>query len=127
MIDDRNGPGQSAPPGQTCLDPVIAAIRDLNDNLRRSFRGGLVVMTSGVEALGVAAIRRLVVRVRNFDTFTPDNDPHGEHDFGAFIHEGQQFFWKIDYYDPTLNMGSPDPANPKVTRRVLTIMLASEY
>ncbi|WP_254913113.1 DUF3768 domain-containing protein [Novosphingobium sp. B 225] len=33
----------------------------------------------------------------------------------------------MDAYDRDLRFGSPDPDNPAVTRRVLTIMLASEY
>jgi hypothetical protein len=36
-------------------------------------------------------------------------------------------FFKIDYYDRTLTAHSPDPADPAVTRRVITVMLASEY
>lgn len=104
-----------------------AAIRDLNDDFRRSLKGGRVMMTHGVEALGVETIRRLFIRVKSFDAFGPDNDPYGEHDFGAFDHDGDKFFWKIDYYDPTLTYGSGDPADPRVTRRVLTLMLASEY
>jgi hypothetical protein len=66
-------------------------------------------------------------KVESFDSFTEDNDPHGEHDFGAFEHEGQRIFWKIDYYARDREHGSENPADPKQTVRVLTIMLASEY
>jgi hypothetical protein len=59
--------------------------------------------------------------------FTNDNDPYGEHDFGAFDVDGARLFWKIDYYDRSLSGGSPDPTDPAVTCRVLTIMLAWEY
>ncbi len=62
-----------------------------------------------------------------FDSFTEDNDPHGEHDFGAFEHAGQRIFWKIDYYAPDMEHGSENPADPQQTVRVLTIMLAREY
>ena len=56
-----------------------------------------------------------------------DNDPNGEHDFGNFELAGQKFFWKIDYYDTTMEFGSEDPADSAKTTRVLTIMLTSEY
>jgi hypothetical protein len=36
-------------------------------------------------------------------------------------------FFKIDHYDRQLSAHSPDPADPDVTRRVITIMLAEQY
>tara|TARA_Y100000815_G_C12948051_1_gene351839 strand:- start:59 stop:265 length:207 start_codon:yes stop_codon:yes gene_type:complete len=65
--------------------------------------------------------------VAEFNDFTSDNDPYGEHDFGTLTVGGRRINWKIDYYDNDLKYGSPDPADPSVTTRVLTIMLASEY
>lgn len=103
-------------------------IAELND-LCRTARGvaGRLVQTSGISALSVTDQSAIREKVENFDAFTPDNDPHGEHDFGAFEHLSERIFWKIDYYDPTLTFGSADPSDPKQTIRVLTILLASEY
>jgi len=102
-------------------------IRDLNDAFRRSFVGGLVVVTAGIEALPADLRRSILTNVRAFDAFTEDNDPHSEHDFGL-VEEGDiRCFWKIDYYDRQMEMMSPDPADPSVTTRVLTVMLADEY
>jgi hypothetical protein len=102
-------------------------IRALNDDFRRSFVGGLVVITAGIEPMPAAQRKSLLAKVRSFDDFTEDNDPHGEHDFGAVDEGGVRYFWKVDYYDRSTEFGSPDPADPAVTTRVLTIMLADEY
>ena len=102
-------------------------IRELNDDFRRTFVGGVVLITAGVEAMPDEQRRSLLAKVRAFDTFTEDNDPHGEHDFGAVDDGGVRFFWKIDHYDRAIEFGSPDPADPAVTTRVLTIMRADEY
>ena len=102
-------------------------IRALNDAFRRTFVGGAVMITAGVEAMARDQRRVLLEKVRTFDAFTDDNDPHGEHDFGSIDETGVRCFWKIDYYDRATEMGSPDPADPAVTTRVLTIMLADEY
>jgi Protein of unknown function (DUF3768) len=70
---------------------------------------------------------RIREKVETFSAFTGDNDPWHEHDFGAFEHDGEKIFFKIDYYSKDLEHGSEDPADPSKTTRVLTIMLASEY
>lgn len=102
-------------------------IRHLNDRFRRSGIGGDNFITPGIQALGEEAMQLVAAMVAQFDLFDHDNDPHGEHDFGAFDHDGQRIFWKIDYYGPDMMSGSEDPSDPNATKRVLTIMLASEY
>jgi hypothetical protein len=105
-----------------------AKIRELNDAFRTAFPGqGGVFVTAGIAALPPDEQAEIMRRVHAFVAFTPDNDPHGEHDFGSFEHAGKTIFWKIDCYDRDLNFGSPDAADPNVTTRVLTILLAEEY
>jgi hypothetical protein len=99
----------------------------LNDTLRRTFSGGKVTMTAGVDALPDMVKAAALQKVAAFEEFTEDNDPNGEHDFGSFELVGRRFFWKIDYYDERCEFGSDDPANPAKTTRVLTLMLAEDY
>ena len=101
-------------------------IRALNDAFRTTMTGGRGMMTAGVDALPSDVKAMVIRRVATFSEFTPDNDPHGEHDFGSFELGGRKFFFKVDYYDPTLTYGSEDPADPAKTTRVMTIMLAEE-
>ncbi|WP_240325631.1 DUF3768 domain-containing protein [Sphingomonas mesophila] len=102
-------------------------MRELNDAFRSTLLGGRVMLTSGVAALGADGIAGIMQAVRTFSNFTSDNDPHGEHDFGTCSWGLHRVLWKIDYYDVGLEYGSPDPTDPALTTRVLTIMLASEY
>ena len=102
-------------------------IRTLNDDLRRNLGHGRAFMTTGVAALGPEAVARIVKTIEVYDDFCHANDPHEEHDFGSFEADGHTIFFKIDYFDHTLTVHSPDPADPSVTRRVITIMLAEEY
>ena len=113
MTEDRSDPAQR--------------VRRLNDAFRRTFVGGVVVVTAGVEALPRERRGWLLAKVRKFDAFTEDNDPHGEHDFGVVDDGDVRCFWKIDYYDRDMELMSPDPADPAATTRVLTVMLADEY
>lgn len=102
-------------------------IAKLNDEFRKSLAGGRIVVTSGVAALGhhmqVGALRA----VQRFEAFTENNDPYGEHDFGFVKICGHEFFWKIDYYDPTLSRHTDNATDSSGTVRVLTIMLKGEY
>jgi hypothetical protein len=41
--------------------------------------------------------------------------------------KGRRYFFKVDYYDKSLEFGSEDPADPAQTTRVLTIGEASDY
>ena len=102
-------------------------IRELNDQFRRTYQGGTVTMTSGINALPATVKSRILEKVRTFDAFSKKNDPHHEHDFGAFEEGGHKVFFKLDYYDAEMVYGSEDPTDPSMTTRVLTIMLASEY
>jgi len=104
-----------------------ARIRQLNDALRLTLRGGRVLMTVAVNALPDDLKALALQRTRTFADFSEDNDPHGEHDFGSFELAGKTFFWKIDYYDERCAFGSQDPSDPCRTTRVLTLMLASDY
>ncbi len=69
----------------------------------------------------------IIVAVQAFDDFSPNNDPYGEHNFGAVTLKDAVFFWKIDYYDLDLQFGSSDPTDDDVTCRVLTVIRADEY
>lgn len=102
-------------------------IARLNDAFRKTLLGGQVMLTAGVQALSELEHYEVFKAVQTFDNFSPDNDPYGEHDFGAFEVNGKRLFWKIDYYDSTLTYGSEDPTDPSKTKRVMTILLAEEY
>ncbi|MEO6072256.1 MAG: DUF3768 domain-containing protein [Burkholderiales bacterium] len=125
-ISDQENCDQSYP-RPTPDAPDQCAIGCPNDEFRTSLMGGEVTITSGVQALGNEALKSILQAVREHDRFDADNDPHGEHDFGCFTWGVHTLFWKIDYYDQAMEFGSPNPAEPKLTCRLLTIMLASEY
>jgi hypothetical protein len=121
-----------------------ARIARLNDRARQAM--GLACtayVTVGFRSLPEADQSRVRELIETYDAFDEDGDPHGERDFGAIYKlacgrwtterpkvredERERVFWKLDYYDRDLQFGSDDPANPAITRRVLTIMLADEY
>lgn len=103
----------------------VDKVRALNDAARSTLTGCRVMVTQGVAAL--QSTGQVLAEVRRYSNFSTDNDPFSEHDFGSLEVAGQTLFWKFDYYDLTMTMLSPDPADPSVTVRVLTVMLSHEY
>ena len=121
-----------------------ARIARLNDLARRAMGVACTaVATVGFRSLPDADQSQVRELIETYDAFDEDNDPHGERDFGTIYQlcdgrwtterprvrddERERVFWKFDYYDRDLQFGSDDAANPAITRRVLTIMLADEY
>ena len=109
-------------------ETALERVRQLNDEARMFMPDGRIVLSRSVAAKPADEIADILERVRGFDAFTPHNDEFGEHDFGSFEFGDERIFWRIDYYDRTGECyGSPDPADPRVTTRVLTVMLANEW
>lgn len=105
-------------------------IAELNDLCRKTLGAtGHLTLTRGFYNIPGDVRTAILERVATLDNFTRDNDPYGEHDFGSIRYQGYHVFWKLDYYAAGSNFlrGSEDPADPKQTERVLTVMLAEEY
>lgn len=109
---------------------TAAILASLNDRVRQAwgvFPNSKVFITQGISQLPLIDQLEISGKVQKYDHFCEDNDPYGEHDFGAFEHRELKVFWKIDYYDLEMENGSEDPTDPERTMRVLTIMLADEW
>ncbi len=81
-------------------------IKEQNDTFRRAVLTGIttrlvgrVVCSPGVATLSAEELAALGQAVACFTDFNDDNDPYGEHDFGAVEVGDQRYFWKIDYFD----------------------------
>ncbi len=114
MAQDKTNIEETPKPGSKQL---------LNDTFRKSLGmtgSGRVVLTSGVDGLPDEIKTKVLLAVRDFDSFEDGDDPYGEHDFGVIELDGRKIYWKIDYYDENFEYGGD-------VNRLLTIMLASEY
>ena len=122
----------------------LDAICRLNDAARSNpGTGSIANMTIGFQSLSDADRFAALAQIVGFSAFSQDNDPYGEHDFGSIYrlangawtqHRPEDektiaatVFWKVDYYDNSLTGGSDAPWDASRTKRVLTVMLASEY
>ena len=109
-----------------------------NDEFRKNMGAtqavkGMVVMTDSVSTCGYDT--EVYRAIRDFDSFTEDNDPYKEHDFGSVTVHGNKFFFKIDYYADNkceygydwVEKNKTDPLGADKAFRVLTVMFAEEY
>ena len=62
--------------------------------------------------------------VKYYSAFSKDNDPDGEHDYGAFQVYDNEYAFKIDYYDQLLEFGVNQYEED--CRRVITVMRLDE-
>ena len=74
-----------------------ARIAELNDEFRKTGKGGRIIMTRAVADLSVETITRAVAIVKTFNDFNEDNDPYGEHDFFRFEVAGETFFSIVNW------------------------------
>jgi hypothetical protein len=105
----------------------VERIRELNDQVRRGFTGGRIMITSGIAAMPDAEKAKVLEAFRSFNDFNEENDPHGEHDMVFLKVEGSSYIGKCDYYDVDERYLSDDPSDPKITKRVWVLMRADEY
>ena len=105
----------------------LEQIKCLNDLLRQRHIGGLVMITTGVQQLDPDELQALLEAIADFAAFSDHNDPWGEHDCAVMEVNGERYIWKIDCYDKSLSLQSPDPSDSLVTERILTVMRSDEY
>ncbi len=127
LLLEQNTNNVEPPVDESRLADITARIRALNDAFRQSGTGGRMLMTAGVAALSRDEQLAIVAAVMAFEAFNPGDDQYGEHDFGALRIAAQRVLFKIDTYDRSGRVHSPDPSDSAVTCRVLTVMLAEEY
>lgn len=113
-----------------------ALIAAQNDAFRKSIQQfqslsttpkGKVVMTQGVAAMTPDFLLQLTREVVAFDAFNEDSDPYGVHEMGVIDIADETVWFKIDLYDINYEYGAQTPEDPEQTRRVLTMLLPSEY
>ncbi len=88
---------------------------------------GRVLMTHGLREQSEDFQRELITKTITFEAFDVDSDPYGWHEMGV-IEVGETTIWfRIDLYDVNYEYGAGDPTDPDKTRRVMTLLLPSEY
>ena len=104
----------------------------LNDAFRTAFPApppvpGDYAPSPGVQELDDEAEAAILKHIAAHNEFTPESDPEGYRDFGAFMFEGRQMCWNIEVVqDSASNELSPHPDDPERSFRVLYYTFADE-
>lgn len=92
---------------------------------------GKIVLTPGVQALMEEHGAEILLKLSQYSSFSEDNDPWGARDFGIMTvgkpGDDHKLYWKIDLFDLAYEYGSEAPSDTRQTRRLLTLLLPSEY
>lgn len=123
---------------QARYSPDPATVAAHNDTFRKAVCAGqrptrpicgVLLVTRSITGINENFLTNALMAVGAFDTFAPDNDPDGYHDFGAIEIDGEKVFFKIDLYqaDTDKRWGAETPDKPETVERVLTVMLASDW
>ena len=99
-----------------------AKIIELNDQFRATFKGGRVQMSRSVYELEPRLRARALWVLSKYKKFADDS----AHDWGTFIFGGYAFEWRIEYRSAVGPGLSPDPVNPDLTFRVLTLEVVAD-
>lgn len=108
---------------QVTLVQCTAIIRQINDRLRQRHEGGRVVLSDGVRALPVGTVARILIAIRDAG---PPADHSDEHDAGRVLVDGHEVLWVIDAFGLDWISHSPDPSEPSLTCRRLSVLLVEE-
>ncbi|MFT5509196.1 MAG: hypothetical protein ACI89J_002277 [Hyphomicrobiaceae bacterium] len=100
---------------------VVANLRETNGSFRRYLKGGSLILSAGILALGVEAQTCILDAVHNFDDFE-GVDPWDDHSIGDFeitVTSGTEQRTTLVFFKMTTH--EPDG------KAVLTLLLADEW
>ncbi|MBI3699186.1 MAG: DUF3768 domain-containing protein [Afipia sp.] len=83
----------------------------------------IAIMSTGVAALGIEAVQRLIKTISLFDNFCEVFEPYPKGTFDRFEFDGTMIEFRIDYENLILSLPSSDS---RVKKRMITVILANE-
>lgn len=103
---------------------ALTRIRQLNDDFRRTGKGGRIQFTPEVAELDPHVRGRALSYLIHFSSFSDMLED--EHDSGVFRFAGYSWVWAIGYRKKDGTGVSEDPSDPDKTLRVLTLHINAD-